>query len=89
MAKQFSEWNQQNGRLLSDDEAIEALGLGSRPNPKSSLQWLRRQKRIAYVQLGKGIYGYRREDLDALIEKSLVPAWPERSKTTKDLRPAR
>ena len=62
------------GRLLSEDEAIEYLGLGARPNPKGSLRWLMRIKRLAYVRLAKGIYGFRRADLDEFIEANRVAA---------------
>jgi len=61
------------GRLLSESEAIEVLGLTDRPNPKGSLRWLMRTGKLAHVRLARGIYGFRREDLDALIEASRVP----------------
>ena len=59
-------------RLLSESEAIEALGLTERPNPKGSLRWLMRTGKLAYVRLARGIYGFRRSDLDALIQASRV-----------------
>ncbi len=46
------------GRLLTDQQAIEALGIQDRKNPKGSLQWLRRSKQLGYVKIGRGIYGY-------------------------------
>lgn len=63
-------------RLLSESEAIEVLGLADRPNPRSSLRWLMRTRKLGYVRLARGIYGFRREDLDALIQASRVS--PER-----------
>jgi len=62
------------GRLLSEQEAIDFLGLHTRDNPKSSLRWLMRSGRLAYVRLAKGIYGFRQADLDAFIESSRVEA---------------
>ncbi len=64
-------------RLLSEDEAIEALGLNARPKPRSSLRWLMRSGRLAYVRLGKGIYGFRKADILAFIEKARVPTLGE------------
>jgi len=61
-------------RLLSEDEAIEILGLSQRPNPQGSLRWLMRMKRVAYVRLARGIYGFRRSDLEAYIEANRVPS---------------
>ncbi|HUU92561.1 MAG TPA: hypothetical protein VM238_15285 [Phycisphaerae bacterium] len=63
-------------RLLSESEAIEALGLTDRPNPKGSLRWLMRTRKVAYVRLARGVHGFRRSDLDALIQASRVS--PER-----------
>jgi hypothetical protein len=40
-----------------------------------------RTGRLAYVQLARGIYGFRRADLEAYIEASRVPA-----KTGKKIR---
>ena len=62
--------------LLSESEAVEVLGLTDRPNPKGSLRWLMRTGKLGYVRLARGIYGFRRSDLDALIQASRVS--PER-----------
>ncbi|HUU10206.1 MAG TPA: hypothetical protein VM431_06655 [Phycisphaerae bacterium] len=61
-------------RLLSEREAIEVLGLGERPNPQSALRWLMRTRKLAYVRLARGIYGFRREDLAAFIDAGWVQA---------------
>lgn len=65
-------------RLLSEEEAIEALGLSARPNPKGSLRWLMRPRKLAYVKLARGIYGFRPEDLAACIRAARVPEAPDR-----------
>lgn len=62
------------GRLWSEEEAIDYLGLLARPKPKASLRWLMRARRLAYVKLAKGIYGFRQSDLDAFIGACRVPA---------------
>jgi hypothetical protein len=62
------------GPLLGENEAIEALGLSGRPNPKGALRWLMRTRRLAYVRLARGMYGFRREDLADLISACRVPA---------------
>jgi len=59
-------------RLLSEDEAVEYLALGTRRNPKGSLRWLMRTGRVAYVRLGRGIHGFRQRDLDACIASARV-----------------
>jgi hypothetical protein len=61
-------------RLLSENEAVEVLGLGGRPNPRGALRWLMRTGKLAYVRLARGIYGFRREDLAALIDAGRVEA---------------
>ena len=66
-------------RLLSEDEAIEVLGLQGRRNPKGSLRWLMRTGKLAYVRLARGVYGFRRGDLQTLVNSSRVPAANENS----------
>ena len=61
-------------RLLSMEEAIDRLGLHTRPNPKGALRWLMRTRKLAYVKLGKGIYGFREADLAEFIAKNHVAA---------------
>jgi len=65
---------QRDGRLLSEQEAIDYLGLHTRPNPQGSLRWLMRVHRLAYVKLAKGINGFKRADLDEFIAASRVAA---------------
>lgn len=62
------------GRLLPEQDAIDYLGLHTRDNPKSSLRWLMRSGRLAYIRLAKGVYGFRQADLDSFIEASRVAA---------------
>jgi hypothetical protein len=68
-------------RLLSEAEAIEALGLKDRKNPRSALRWLMRTRKLGYVRLARGIYGFRREDLAALVEAGRVEAGKKRIDT--------
>ena len=65
---------ERNGRLLSEQEVIDYLGLHTRANPQGSLRWLMRSGRLAYVRLAKGIYGFQRADLDKFIEACRVDA---------------
>jgi len=65
-------------RLVSEQEAIDALGLGDRPNPKGALRWLMRTRRLGYVRLGRGIYGFRPGDLAACIDAGTIAAAPEK-----------
>jgi len=67
--------------LLSESEAVDALGLSDRKNPKGSLRWLMRTGRVAYVRLGRGIVGFRRADLEACIEANRVAAAAGQKKT--------
>jgi len=62
------------GRLLSEQQAIDYLGLAERPNPQGALRWLMRTRKVAYVKLAKGIYAFRQADLDAFVESCRVPA---------------
>ncbi|MDP6547091.1 MAG: hypothetical protein QGH60_24205 [Phycisphaerae bacterium] len=61
-------------RLLTEDEAIERLALRSRENPKSSLRWLMRMKRLQYVKLARGVYGFRPDDIEDYINQRLRKA---------------
>ena len=58
--------------LLTDEEAIAFLNLGSRPNPSSALRYLCRKHGLPYVDLGRGNRRYRRTDLIEFIERKLV-----------------
>ena len=64
--------SQKHGRLRSEKEAIDFLGLQDRPNPKGALAWMRRTGKLAYVKLGRGIYGFTDDDLQACIENCRV-----------------
>lgn len=59
-------------RLYSIEEAIDYLALGGRPNPEGALRWLMRTRGLGYVKLARGIYGFRRQDLDEFISKQRV-----------------
>ena len=60
--------------LIDEQGAIEFLGLGSRPNPKSSLRWLCRTRRFAYIDVARGIRRFRREDLQEYVDRKRVSA---------------
>jgi hypothetical protein len=62
--------------LIDEEQAIEFLGLGSRPNPKGSLRWLCRTRRFAYIDVARGIRRFRREDLQEYIDGQRVSAKP-------------
>jgi len=61
-------------RLLTEAEAIELLGLGDRPNPKAALRWLVRTRRVAHVDLARGIRRFKASDLAEYIDRQRVPA---------------
>jgi len=56
-------------KLLTEDEAIDALGLGVRPNPLGALKWLIRTKRLSVVRIGRGIMRFRPQDISDFIER--------------------
>ncbi len=56
-------------KLLTETEAIDALGLADRPNPPGALRWLIRTKKLGCVRLGRGILRFRPSDLDRLINQ--------------------
>ena len=60
--------------LLTEDEAVEFLRLGDRKNPIGALRWLCRTRRLAYIQVGRGIRRFRAGDLEAYIERQHVKA---------------
>ena len=55
-------------RLLTEDEAIDALGLHDRPNPKGALRWLVRVGNLGCVRVARGILRFRPVDIAAFIE---------------------
>lgn len=61
-------------KLMTEHEAIEALGLKDRPNPSGALRWLIRQKRLGHVRLGRGVLRFRPCDIKECIERSLIEA---------------
>lgn len=58
--------------LLTEDEAINFLGLSDRKNPLGALQWLCRSRRLGYVRVGRGIRRFTRADLKLFVEKQRV-----------------
>ena len=56
--------------LLTEQQAIDALGLGDRPNPNGAIKWLTRTKRLPYVRIGRGIVCFRPVDVAAFIERN-------------------
>ena len=56
-------------KLLTEDEAIDALGLGARPNPLGALKWLVRTKRLSVVRIGRGIMRFRPQDIADFVER--------------------
>lgn len=60
------------GRLLTDKQVIEELGIQDRKNPKGSLEWLRRSKQLGYVRIGRGIYGYPEAEVARFKQKRYV-----------------
>ncbi len=56
-------------KLLTEDEAIDALGLGVRPNPLGALKWLIRRKKLSVVRIGRGIMRFRVEDISEFVER--------------------
>lgn len=56
--------------LVSEEDAIERLGLQHRKNPKGALRWLIKTKRLKAVRIGRGILSFRAEDLAAFVEEN-------------------
>ena len=56
-------------KLLTEDEAIDALGLGVRPNPLGALKWIVRTKKLSVVRIGRGIMRFRPQDISDFIER--------------------
>ncbi len=61
-------------RLISEKEAVEMLALDDRPNPKGTLRWLMRARRLAYVRLARGVIGFRPSDIQDYINSNLIAA---------------
>ena len=61
-------------RLIPENEAIEMLGLNERPNPKGSLRWLMRTRRLAFVKLARGIVGFRPSDIQDFVDSNRIAA---------------
>ena len=59
--------------LATEDEAIEILGLRGRKNPKGSLRWLMRTKRLPHVRMARGINVFERSALAEYIRQHRVP----------------
>lgn len=60
--------------LLTEEEAVEFLRLGDRKNPLGALRWLCRTRRLAYIQVGRGIRRFRAADLEEYVERQHVKA---------------
>jgi len=58
--------------LLTDEEAIELLGLSNRKKPRRALRYLVREHGLPYVNLGRGNRRYRRTELYAFIDDRRV-----------------
>jgi hypothetical protein len=58
--------------LLDEADAVRLLGLESRKNPRGTLRWLCRTRKLAYVDLARGIRRFRQADLQAYIERQRV-----------------
>ena len=56
-------------KLLTEDEAIDALGLGVRPNPLGALKWIVRTKKLSVVRIGRGIMRFRAQDISDFVER--------------------
>ncbi|MCH8853724.1 MAG: hypothetical protein IID41_13890 [Planctomycetes bacterium] len=56
-------------KLLTEDEVINAFGLGVRPNPLGALKWLVRTKKLSVVRIGRGIMRFRPQDISDFIER--------------------
>ncbi len=54
--------------LLSEDQAIEALGLFDRPNPSGALRWLIRTKKLGCVRLGR-ILRFKPTDIHQFVDR--------------------
>ena len=57
-------------KLLTESEAIAALGLTDRPKPGGALRWLIRTRKLGCVRLGRGIIRFRPADIAACIERN-------------------
>lgn len=61
-------------KLLTETEAIDALGLGDRPNPGGALRWLCRMRRLTYIDVARGIRRFRAADVREFLERQRVEA---------------
>lgn len=68
-------WHRQapGRKLMTEDETIEYLGS---PVNARLLRTLRERRQIAFVRVGHRTIAYRRDDLDAFLERfRRPPAW--------------
>ena len=65
---------QHGDSLLTEAETVEFLRLGDRKNPLGALRWLCRTRRLAYIQIGRGIRRFRAADLEEYVERQHVKA---------------
>ena len=61
--------NSEYEKLLTEAEAIDALGLGDRPNPPAALRWLVRVHKLPVVRLGRGILRFKPDDIASFIDR--------------------
>ena len=61
--------NDELGPLLSEQQVIERLCLQGRPNPKASVQWLRRSGKLGFVRIGRGIHAYPESEVQRFIRE--------------------
>ena len=59
-------------KLLTEQDAIDILGLHVRPNPRGALLWLCRKRKLAHVRVAQGILRFRMSDLQEFIDKQRV-----------------
>lgn len=59
-------------QLLTETAAIEMLGLHDLENPKASIRWLVRKKKLSAVRIGRGILRYDPDELSRFINQSRV-----------------
>ena len=59
-------------RLLTEQEALEILGLCDRKNPTGALRCLCRTGRLAYIRVAPVIRSFQRDDPERFIEQQRV-----------------
>lgn len=62
----------EDNKLLTEQGAIDILGLHDRPSPSGALRWLCRSRKLAHVRVAKGILRFRASDLEEFVDKHRV-----------------